>query len=246
VKRFASTLFAIDVVVQLLVLQGPFAVLTNGAAFRVATDAAIVDAKSGKPAATPPPGTLVRLTFDDAGVIHTIATDLPASERPSARESIARFAVLGPAEGTPEPASAYAALAGKRVAVTFTVRVPSTTQQTDTIYLTDGELHWNPVAIRMDRIGLLRYRTVIGVPAGTEFRYLYTRGNGQTIELGKNGMQRKVRSLQLRDLSPRGVDDVVERWGDEAGNTLLPQPHSSPTPFNPAPYPNVPTSRPAR
>jgi hypothetical protein len=220
-RRFASTLLAVDVVVQLLALQHGFAVLTNGTAFRVAPDVAIVDAKSHLAAATPVPGTLVRLTLDDNSVVHTITSGLPPSEKPSG-------------------GGAGAASAGKRVTVTFTVRVPSTTQAGDTVYLTDSELRWNPVAIRMDRVDLLRFRTVIAVPPGVEFRYLYTRGNGQTIELGANGMERKVRTLQPSDAATRSVDDVVERWGDEAGNTLLPQPNVSPTPFNPAPYPNPP------
>jgi hypothetical protein len=239
-KRFASTLLSVDIVVQLLALQHGFAVLTDGTAYRVAPDAAIVDAKRGMPAATPLPGTLVRLTFDNDGVVHTIASDLPSNDRPSVGSAIATFAVPGMARGVPAATSTNAAFAGKRVTVTFTVLVPSTTQPDDTIYLTDSELRWNPVAIRLDRVGLLRFRTVIAVTPGTDFRYLYTRGNGQTIELGRNGMQRKVRTLQLHDLAPQRVDDVVDRWGDEVGNTLLPQPSVRPTPFNPAPYPNLP------
>jgi hypothetical protein len=213
VRHFTSSLLALDIAAQLLVLQGGFAVLTNGAAYRVAPDAAIVDAKTGKPAATPLPGTLVRLTVDDAGVVNKIASGLPAL-------------------GTVAPA--------KRVPVTFTVVVPSSTQPNDTVYLTDTTEQWNPVAVRMDRVDLLRYRTVIAVPAGSDFQYLYTRGGAQTIELGAKGTQRKPRVLQLGDATARSVDDVVERWGDEVGNRLLPQPQESPTPFNPAPYPNLP------
>jgi hypothetical protein len=212
-KPQAPILLALDVVVQLLVLQHGFAVLTNGTAYRVAPDVAIVDAKTGKPRAAPIPGTLVRLTIGDDGVVSKIASNLPT---------------LG---GSP---------AAKLVTVTFTVRVPSSTRPGDTVYLTDSQQRWNPVATRMDRVDLLRFRTVLAVPAGAEFRYLYTRGGGQTIELGANGLQRKPRTLQVNDQAPRHVDDVVERWGDEAGNTLLPQPNESPTPFNPAPYPNVP------
>jgi hypothetical protein len=203
------------------VLQHGFAVGTDGTAYRVAPDVAIVDAKSRMPAATPLPGTLVRLTIDDGGVVKTIASDLPSNDRASAGKAIAALAI-------------------KSVTVTFTVLVPPTTQAEDTIYLTDSELRWNPVAIRMDRVDVLRFRTVIAVQPGTEFRYLYTRGNGQTIERGTNGLQRKVRTLRLIDQNPRRVDDIVERWGDEVGNTLLPQPSVRPTPFNPAPYPNIP------
>jgi hypothetical protein len=244
-KRFAATLFSIDVIVQLLALQHGFAVLTDGAAYRIAPDAAFVDAKTGKPAPTPSPGALVRLTFDDAGTIRTVASGLPPSPPPSDTRPIASFAVLPPATGTPEPGEPPPALRDRRTMVTFIVRVPATTQSRDTVYLTDSEQRWNPVAIRMDRIDLLRYRTTIAVPAGAEFRYLYTRGNGQTIELGRNGMQRNVRTLAIDSLTPRTVNDVVERWGDEAGNTLLPQPNVSPTPFNPAPYPNPPLVTPS-
>jgi hypothetical protein len=239
-QRFASTLFAIDIVVQLLVLQPGTAVLTDGAAYKVAPDVTIVDVKSGKPIPTPSPGALVRLTFDSAGVIHTIAGGVPKDQQTSDRSAIASFAVLPAAQGSPEPSSAFAAFNLKRVMVTFTVRVPATTHAGDAVYLTDSELAWNPVGIRMDRIDLLRYRAVLALPSGADFHYLYTRGNGQTIELGAKGIQRKVRTLQPKGLEPLRADDVVERWGDEVGNTLLPAPHASPTPFNPAPYPNVP------
>ncbi len=238
--RFASTLFAIDIVVQLLVLQPGTAVLTDGAAYKVAPNVTIVDLKSGKPIATPSPGALVRLTFDSAGVIQTIAGGVPKDQQTADRSAIAGFAVLPAAQGSPEPSNAYTAFNLKRVMVTFTVRVPATTNSGDTVYLTDSELRWNPVGIRMDRIDLLRYRAVVAVPSGAAFNYLYTRGNGQTIELGTKGLQRQVRTMQPTGLEPLRQDDVVERWGDEVGNTLLPAPHASPTPFNPAPYPNVP------
>jgi hypothetical protein len=211
--HFTSSLLALDIVAQLLVMQGGFAVMTNGTAYRVAPGAAIVDAKTGKPAATPLPGTLVRLTVDDAGVVNKIASGLPAPR---------------------------VAVTEKRVPVTFTVRVPPSTRPYDTVYLTDSANRWNPVAIRMDRVDLLRFRTVVAVPAGADFHYLYTRGGAQTIELGAKGTQRKPRVLELGAATALSVDDVVERWGDEVGNTLLPQPHESPTPFNPAPYPNLP------
>ena len=240
IRRLASTLFALDVVVQLLVLQPGVAVLTDGAAYRVAPDVTFVDMKSGKPAATPSPGTLVRLTFDSAGAIHTIAEGVPKDQPTSDRSALAGFAILPAAHGTPEPSSAYAAFNSKRVMVTFTVRVPASTHGFDTVFLTDSELRWNPVGIRMDRIDPQRYRAVVALPTGAAFNYLYTRGNGQTIELGANGLQRKVRTMQPEGLEPLRQDDVVQRWGDEAGNTLLPAPHASPTPFNPAPYPNVP------
>lgn len=239
-QRLASTLFALDIVVQLLVLQPGTAVLTDGAAYKVAPDVAIVDFKSGKPMPAPSPGALVRLTFDSAGVIHTIAGGVPKDQQSADRSAIAGFAVLPAAQGSPEPTSGYVAFNLKRVMVTFTVRVPATTGSGDTVYLTDSELAWNPVGIRMDRIDLLRYRAVIALPSGAEFNYLYTRGNGQTIELGTKGLQRKVRTMLPKGVQPLRQDDVVERWGDEVGNTLLPAPHASPTPFNPAPYPNVP------
>ncbi len=242
-KRFLSTLLSVDIIVQLVALQHGLAVLTDGSAYRVAPDAAYVDAASGKPAPTPSPGAVVRLTFDDAGTIRTIATHVPPSPPPGDTAAIAAYAVLPSAHGTPEPGDAGRALRDARAMVTFTVRVPATTNSRDTVYLTDSEQGWNPVAIRLDRIDLLRYRTTIAVPAGVEFRYLFTRGAGQAIELAANGLQRRPRTLRLESLAPRQIDDVVQRWGDEAGNTLLPQPNVSPTPFNPAPYPNPPAPR---
>ena len=239
-KRLVATLFSIDIVVQLLAVQHGLVVLTDGSAYRIAPDAAYVDAKTGKPAPTPSPGAVVRVTFDDGGTIRTVASNVPPSPPPGSTATIERFAVLAAARGTPEPGDPIPAIREKRVLVTFTVHVPASTRTRDTVYLTDSEQRWNPVALRMDRIDLLRFRTTIAVPAGGEFRYLYTRGNGQAIELGTNGMQRKPRTLEITSLAPRTVDDVVDHWGDEVGNTLLPQPNVSPTPFNPAPYPNPP------
>jgi hypothetical protein len=164
------------------------------------------------------PGTPLRLTRNASGIV-TAIEPLAASPAATARPLVA--------------------------AVTFEVLVPPSTLPTDQVYLSTNESGWNALAIRMDRVDALHFRAVVGVPVGGTFRYVYTRGNSPTIERGANGLTRSPRALAVDDASARTVHDAVQHWGDDAGNTRLPAPQVTPTPFNPAPFPNLPNAPPA-
>jgi hypothetical protein len=212
---------------EILALQDGYVFLTSGKAYKALPDVRFTDASGAAVSAPPALGTTVTITLDPDGRVSAIA--LAATETARKKTSLAN------ATGT---RSALAAL-------TFVVRVPATTGLNDLVYLTSGDSNWNPLAVRMDRIDALHFRTTITAPAGARFRYLYTRGNSPTIERGANGLQRAPRVLAIAEAGPYTTNDVVEHWGDEVGNGTLPAPQATPTPYNPAPFPNLPIPVPA-
>jgi hypothetical protein len=224
-----------------LAVSGGYVFLTGGDVYREADDVRIVDVATGLAATSAPAtGSFVELRFDAALHVEQIAIaakPLPPERSPDLIRSASVLPAFVPSHAP--------VVAGTLVPVTFTVRVPASTQAGDTIYLTSGERGWDPLSTRMDRVDAFHFRATISVPVGARFRYLYTRGNSPTIERGANGLQRKPRVLQLEAVAPHDVDDTVEHWGDEVGNGVLPAPQATPTPYNPAPYPNLPIAVPA-
>jgi hypothetical protein len=145
--------------VQLLNLEHGFLITTSGEALpTVATPQ--LTAQDGAAVESIAAGTPVRVTFDAEGRVNAV---------------------------TVRPKGVLTSNISKIAAVTFIVRVPATTRPGDQIYLTSNETGWNALAIRMDRIDPLHARTIVGVPVGGTFRYLYTRGNSPTLERGANG-----------------------------------------------------------
>jgi hypothetical protein len=208
---------------EILAVQDDYVFLTTGKAYQTLPNVSVNDS-SGKPVSGPPPlGTAVSLIFDADGRVRAITL--------AAKETASK---------TP-PAGAQR----RTVGITFTVRVPETTGLNDIVYLTSGESNWNSLAVRMDRVDAQHFRATITVTPGAQFRYLYSRGNSPTLERAANGLQRPPRVLTVGDEFPRAVDDVVEHWGDEVGNGILPAPQATPTPYNPAPFPNLPVAVPA-
>ena len=206
-----------------LALQGGYLFLTTGKSYPALPNATVKDAAGAVAAGPPPFGATVSLALDATGHVQTIT--LAATSTSS----------KAPAAG-PTP---------RAVGITFTVRVPETTGLNDVVYLTSGESNWNPLAVRMDRVDAQHFRATITVTPGAHFRYLYTRGNSPTLERGANGLERVPRILTVADEGPHLIDDTVEHWGDELGTGLLPAPQSTPTPYNPAPFPNLPVTTPA-
>jgi hypothetical protein len=222
---------------EILDFQKGYVVLTTGESYPVAADAQISDAKSGQSTTLKPaPGVFAQLTFGPDGTVTGIAlsrTPLPAqagSPQPSSSGSAPRGGA-GPPPGQIEFAT-----------VSFTVLVPSATLPTDQIFLTTSEMSWSPNAVHMNRIDARHFNVIIQVPVKATFLYLYTRGSPQSIERGGNGLQRRARSLMLETNAPQHEQDVIDHWGDEAGTDLLPPPQTFPTPYNPAPFPNLPPS----
>jgi hypothetical protein len=227
-----------QVAAQLVSYERGYVLLTGGELFKTAPNLAVLDA-AGTPAKSKPRlGDFVRLTFDQTGLVTEMAIgDVPfASGTPLT--AVARFSLLAPPAQPTGPT--LTELRNERMRVAFVVQVPTTTLPGDAVYMETGETGWNALAIRLDRIDTQHFRVVLDVPLGSPFRYLYSRGNSQSTEHGTNGLQRPPRALLVRDLKGQLVQDKVEHWGDEAGDSTLSSPQTTPSPFNPAPYPNLP------
>jgi hypothetical protein len=98
----------------------------------------------------------------------------------------------------------------------------------------------------MDRIDALHYQITRRLNSGTIFRYLYDRGNFQSVEVAQNGLQRTPRTIVVTNADVRVMPDTVYGWQDSvSGGVQQIQPQIMPTPYNPAPFPNLPTCLPA-
>jgi hypothetical protein len=97
----------------------------------------------------------------------------------------------------------------------------------------------------MNRVDALHYEITRRYNSGTMFRYLYDRGSFQSVEVAQNGLARDPRSLVVTDADVRVIRDTVFAWQDAVpGGVNQPQPQIMPTPYNPAPFPNLPPSIP--
>jgi hypothetical protein len=240
---------------QLLAYQDGFVFFTTGDGFRVAHDVVLRDAKTGNATAMhPAPRIWARATFDSTGTV----TELDLSRAPLPPEGsfadVAHFAValstpvpnpdLLRALETPPPGTPIASVenfTGKPVLVTFIVQVPPNTPFTASVYITTDVSGWNAQAIPMDRVDALHYQITRRFNSGTIFRYLYDRGNFQSEEVAQNGLQRTSRTLVVTNADVRVMRDVVYGWQDSvSGGVQQVQPQIMPTPYNPAPFPNLP------
>jgi hypothetical protein len=244
---------------QLLAYQQGFVFFTTGDGFRVAHDIVLRDAKTG--GATPirpAPRIWARATFDSTGTV----TELDLSRDPlppqGSFDDVARYAValsspvpnpdLLNGAPTPAPGASIAAVqsfSGRPVLVTFIVQVPPYTPFTASVYITTDQSGWNAQAIPMDRVDALHYQITRRYNSGTVFRYLYDRGSLQSQEIGANGLARTPRNFIVPDADVRVLRDTVAGWQDSApGAVNQPQPQIMPTPYNPAPFPNLPSCPP--
>ena len=100
-------------------------------------------------------------------------------------------------------------------------------------------------AIAMTRVDGLHYEISRRYPSGTIFRYLYDRGSFQSKEVAANGLDREPRRFIVPDADVRVIRDTVYAWSDTVpGGVNQGQPQIMPTPYNPAPWPNLPASYP--
>ncbi len=245
---------------QLLAYQDGYVFFTTGDGFRVARDVVIHDAKTGgSTTLAPAPRIWARTTFDASGTV----TELDLSRDPLPPQGnfadVAHFAVAlstpapnpdllayqptpGP-DQTPLPTQRFS---GRPVLVTFIVQVPPITPFTSAVYITTDQSGWNAQAIPMDRVDALHYEITRRYPSGTIFRYLYDRGSFQSTEISPNGLQRTPRNLVVPDADVRVVHDTVSAWQDQVnGGVNQVQPQIMPTPYNPAPFPNLPPGLPS-
>ena len=267
-KRLATTLLATALLAtsgsalsftgQLLAYQGGYVFFTTGDGFRVAPDVAILDDATKKPTTLrPAPRVYARATFDDKGYVTEL--DLTRSALPiqPLPDGVRQFAVQlsrrvpNPELDTPAAANtinnvltAGRTFSGKPVLVVITVQVPPSTPLTAQLYLTTDTTGWNAQAIQLDRIDALHFRVTRRIPSGTIMRYLYTRGSFQSEERGENGLDRTPRQVIIGDADVRAINDVVYNWADQTTGGVTSQPFAIPTPFNPAPFPNLPAGAP--
>ena len=248
---------SLEVTGQLLAYQDGFVFFTTGDGFRVAPGIAIRDAAgTGPTTILPAPRIWARVHFDANGSV----TELDLSRAPLPPQGsfadVARFAValsspvpnpdlLPPVPLPGHPLAATQHFSGRPVLVTFTVQVPPNTPFGATVYITTDASGWNAQAIPMDRIDTLHYQITRRLNSGTIFRYLYDRGSFQSEEVAQNGLQRPPRELIVTDADVRAVRDTVYAWIDSVeSNANGRQPSGLPTPYNPAPFPNLPSGFP--
>ncbi|HEY1654249.1 MAG TPA: hypothetical protein VGF86_03960, partial [Candidatus Tumulicola sp.] len=248
---------ALVVTGQLLAYQDGFVFFTTGDGFRVAPGVLIRNAAGDGPATIPPaPRIWARVHFDPNGTV----TELDLSRKPLAPEGsfddVARFAVAlssplpNPDLLPPSPAPGHTLaptqhFSGRPVLVTFTVQVPPGTPLGASVYITTDASGWNAQAIPMDRVDTLHYQITRRLGSGTIVRYLYDRGSFQSEEIAQNGLQRAPRELVVTDADVRGERDVVYAWADSVTGTNSQQTTALPTPYNPAPFPNLPPGFPS-
>jgi hypothetical protein len=237
---------------QLLAYQDGFVFFTTGDGFRVAPNVNILDEQTKKPTnRVPEPRDYARAVFDAAGQV--VELDLstkpyPVGPLPDAAQAFAVTASSPyPNPELARPAQTTAngvpiSFSGRPVLVKFQVQVPPSTPLTAQIYIATDVSGWNPQAIQMDRIDALHFVAVRRIASGTVLYYLYTRGSLQTQERGANGLSVRPRELIVNDSDTNSTNSVVAGWADGNNtNVILQQPSVFPTPYNPAPFPNLPS-----
>jgi hypothetical protein len=240
---------------QLLAYQDGYVFFTNGNGFKVATSVKILDdATKATSTRQPRPRAFARAIFNDAGEV--VEIDLAAKAFPleplnplvesyvvaaSAKTANPDLTKGGPVTRNGVPIT----FSGKPVLVTFNVLVPPTTPLNAQVYIATDQSSWNPQALQMDRVDALHFRATRTLASGTILHYVYTRGSLQSAERAQNGLDRDPRDLVVNDADVRTVNEVVYQWADQSPtNGSIIQPNVVPTPYNPAPFPNLPSSIP--
>jgi len=237
---------------QLLAYQDGYVFFTNGNGFKVSPSVKVLDDATKAPSVSPPHvRQFARAVFNDAGEV--VELDLAKKEFPlePLNPLVESYVVqASPSYPNPElagkPATTRSGLplsfSGKPVLVNITVQVPATTPMTAQIYIATDQSAWNPQAVEMDRVDALHFRVTRHFPSGTILHYLYTRGSLQSEERAENGLDRDAREMVVNDADVRAINDTVYQWADQspASGTRI-QPNVVPTPYNPAPFPNLPS-----
>ncbi|HEY8296665.1 MAG TPA: hypothetical protein VIG32_01405 [Candidatus Baltobacteraceae bacterium] len=244
------------VTAQILDYEKGYLFFTSGDGFHVSPTAQIVDFKTqAATTAVPAVREFARVTFDPNGVVTKIELSNARLAAEGDLSQVHRFAValstpapnpdLAPAKGSALAGSCNDVTPGKRVSVRFTVQVPPMTGLADQIYMTTDQAAWNPQAYKFDRIDALHYQSTLSLLSGTVFQYLFDRGSSESLERGQNGIEAKPEQFCVGSADVQSHTHIVYHWGDESGgSSTLPVPQALPTPYNPAPFPNLPTPGP--
>lgn len=235
------------VTAQLLDYQNGYVFFTTGDGFRVSPTVAIVDYKTAKPAGPPRSRQYARVTFDQTGVVQRIELSNAKLAPEGDLAAIRRFAV---ALSTPAPNPDLAPRTGnspcanvrpgKSVTLNITVQVPPTTPLTDTVYMTTDQSGWTAQAYRLDRRDALHYRMQVKLLSGTVLHLLFDRGSMQSVQVGENGIEQEPYTICIGDEDAQTFTKTVYHWADQQTGASLPVPQTMPTPYNPAPFPNLP------
>jgi len=239
---------------QLLAYQDGYVFFTTGDGFKLAPNVTILDEQTQKPTThAPVPRDYARAVFNESGQV--IEIDIASKPYPVGPlpESAQAFAVAA-SSPYPDPDLAHAPptsrngvierFTGKPVLVHFSVQVPPTTPLNAQVFIATDQSDWNPEAIAMDRVDALHFVVIRRIASGTILHYLYTRGSLQTEEVGPNGLSMRPRELVVSDSDSDSTNGVVAAWADTNSHGLLSQPSVFPTPYNPAPFPNLPHGAP--
>lgn len=229
------------VTTQVLDYEKGWLFITTGDGFHVAPDVTVLNG----PVET---RRYARVTFNAAGVVTRIEVSKTALPPEGDLSAIHRFAVaLSPEVPNPELAPKAGpgdfcsrTRAGKLVSVRITVQVPPNTSLTDSVYMTTDQSGWNAQAYRLDRLDAMHYQTILKFYSGTVLHALFDRGSTQSIQVGENGLEVKPYVLCIGDEDSQAFTRTVYRWGDEKTGGIQPVPQAMPTPYNPAPFPNLP------
>ncbi len=221
---------------------------TTGDGFRVAPTVVIVDYKTAASVGEPAAREYGRITFDQTGTVVKIELSRVKLAPEGDLAALRRFAV---ALSSPTPNSDLAqqksnapcanVRPGKSVTLNITVQVPPITPLTDTVYMTTDQSGWNAQAYRLDRRDALHYRVQLKLLSGTVLHLLFDRGSMQSIQLGQNGIEQDPYMICIGDEDAQTFTKTIYHWADQQTGASLPIPQSMPTPYNPAPFPNLPT-----
>ncbi len=238
---------------QILAYQQGYVFFTTGDGFRVSPSVVLKDAKTGGPTALrPAPRIWARATFDSSGTV----TELDLSRSPLLPAGdfalVHRFAVAisSPVpnpdlvQRTPAPGAIVRHFTpGRMVIVVFKVQVPPATPFNAQVYMSTDVSGWNPQAIPMQRIDALHFEVVERLASGTTFHYLFTRGSFASEERSEGGLEVRPHTALVSDVDGQVYNSIVYQWADQTtAGQMLQQPNVFPTPYNPAPFPNLPPS----
>lgn len=228
------------VTTQILDYEKGYVFFTTGDGFRVSPNVQILNG---------PPATrkYARVTFDQNGIVTKIevsAAKLPAEGDFGAVRGFA-IALSTPAPNpdlAPPPTMNRCAntRGGQLVTVSITVQVPPETPLTSDVYMMSDQSGWYAQAYRLDRLDALHYRTVLKLMSGTQMRVLFDRGSTQSVQVGQNGLEQKPYQLCVGNEDVQAFRSIVYHWADQQPGATQQIPDALPTPYNPAPFPNLP------
>jgi hypothetical protein len=247
----AAAAAPVTVTGQLLAYQDGYVFFTTGDGFKLAPNVVVLDDATHQPTKrAPQTRDYARAVFNSDGEVTEI--DLSEKTLPVAPlPDVAKAFAVTISTPYPNPDLVIAApsttvngvartFSGAPVLVKFYVQVPPTTPLSAQVFIATDTSSWNPQAIQMDRIDALHFVAIRRIASGTILHFLYTRGSMQSEESQANGLAMKPREIIVNDSDTNTTNSVVASWADSNANNLLNQPTVFPTPYNPAPFPNLP------